>query len=146
MPVMEIDFLILADAAQVADGKLYILGGGWDRINVQALPAGQLLGVGVGVTVPWSETNAPQNLTVSIEDEDGGVVLPPLSFRIEVGRPPGLPGGSDQRLVLAFNGHIALPKLGMYAVTAALDGGGRRQAFFTVQQGQGFQSMLPPGT
>ena len=31
---MEIEWLILADAAQVTGNKLYLLGGGWDRLNV----------------------------------------------------------------------------------------------------------------
>ena len=31
---MEVDWLILADSAQVTGGKLYMLGGGWDRLTV----------------------------------------------------------------------------------------------------------------
>ena len=129
---MEIDFLILADAAQVADGKLYLLGGGWDRIAVQGLPAVHMAGIAVGVLVPWSETNTPQTLTLTIEDEDGAAVLPPVAVRVEVGRPPGLPAGAEQRVMVTFNAQLALPRLGGYVVSAALEDGTQRRLRFGV--------------
>ena len=137
---MEIDFLILADAAQVADGKLYLLGGGWDRIAVQSLPAMQMAGIAVGVLVPWSETNTPQTLTLTIEDEDGAAVLPQVAVRVEVGRPPGLPAGAEQRVMVAFNAQLALPRLGGYVITAALDGGTERRLRFGVVPGPQFRA------
>ena len=136
---MEIDFLILADAAQVADGKLYLLGGGWDRIAVNALPAAQMIGVAVGVVVPWTETNTPHTLALTIEDEDGGSVLPPVSVRLEVGRPPGLPAGAEQRLMVAFNAQLALPRFGGYVVSARLDTGAERRLRFSVGAGPQFR-------
>src|SRR5262245_29404288 len=135
MTGMEIDFLILADAAQVSEGKLYLLGGGWDHLTVNALPAAQFVGVAVGVLVPWTETNTPHTLTLSIEDEDGNAVLGPLSVRVEVGRPASLPAGAEQRVLVAFNAQIALPRLGDYAVTVALEDGPRRRHRFGVHPG-----------
>src|SRR5918997_296190 len=111
---MEIEFLILADAAQVAEGKLYVLGGGWDRIAVNTVPVLQAAGIAVGVVVPWAETNTPQTLTLTIEDDDGGAVLPPVTVRVEVGRPPGLAPGADQRVMVAFNAQLGLQRLGGY--------------------------------
>jgi hypothetical protein len=136
---MEIDFLILADAAQVADGKLYLLGGGWDRLAVQALPAMQMAGIAVGVLVPWAETNTPRSLTLTVEDDDGGTVVPPLTVRVEVGRPPGLPAGAEQRVMVALNAQLALPRLGGYVITAALEGGAQRRLRFGVVQGPHFK-------
>lgn len=132
---MEIDFLILADAAQVADGKLYLLGGGWDRLAVNALPAVQMAGIAVAVVVPWSETNIPHTMTLTIDDEDGAAVLPPVSVQVEVGRPPGLAAGADQRVLVAFNAQLNLPRLGGYAVTAALESGTQRRLRFSAVRG-----------
>ncbi len=42
--------LMLADAAQVADGKLYILGGGWDTI----VPAAPFAVCGI-IAIPWHQ-------------------------------------------------------------------------------------------
>lgn len=139
---MEIDFLILADSAQVADGKLYLLGGGWDRLAVNTLPATQMVGVAVGILVPWTETNSGQTLTLAIADEDGAAVLPPVTLRIEVGRPSGLTAGAEQRVVVAFNAPLTLPRLGGYALTATLDEGVSRRQRFGVQAGP----LLPPST
>ena len=137
---MDIDFLILADAAQVADGKLYLLGGGWDRLAVNALPAAHMLGVAVGVLVPWAEANSGRTLTLSIADEDGGTVLPPVSVRVEVGRPAGLPAGAEQRVMLSFNAQVALPRLGDYALLATLDGGPEKRYRFSVMPGAAFRT------
>jgi hypothetical protein len=136
---MDIDFLILADAAQVADGKLFLMGGGWDRLLVNAIPAAQVVGVAVGVLVPWTETNRPHTLTLLVEDEDGGRVLPPVSVQLEVGRPPGLPDGAEQRVMVAFNAQLSLPKLGDYAITASLETGAQRRLRFTAAPGPQFQ-------
>ena len=136
---MEIDFLILADAAQVADGKLYLMGGGWDRIAVNGLPVIQAAGIAVGVLVPWSETNTPRTLTLAIEDEDGGEVLPQVGVRVEVGRPPGLAGGADQRVMVAFNAQLALQRLGDYVISAALDAGSQKRLRFSVAPGPQFR-------
>ena len=138
---MEIDFLILADAAQVADGKLYLLGGGWDRLAVNALPAAQMTGIAVGVLVPWSETNTGHTLTLTVEDEDGGAVMPPVAVRVEVGRPAGLPAGAEQRVLVAFNAQLLLPRLGEYAVSASLDGAAARRQRFGVVPGPLFRTM-----
>jgi hypothetical protein len=136
---MEIDFLILADAAKVAVGKLYLLGGGWDRLAVNALPTVQSVGVAVGVMVPWGDTNAPHQLSLTVEDEDGGAVLPPVEVRLEVGRPPGLPAGADQRVMVAFNAQLSLSRLGGYAVTASLGGGVQRRLRFGVVAGSQYR-------
>jgi hypothetical protein len=137
---MDIDFLILADAAQVAEGKLYLMGGGWDRLAVNTLPTAQSVGIAVGIVVPWGDTNAPHQLRLTVEDEDGGAVLPPIEVRIEVGRPPGLPAGADQRVMVAFNAQLALSRLGDYAVTATLGGDVRRRLRFGVVAGPQFRA------
>lgn len=136
---MEIDFLILADAAQVAEGKLYLLGGGWDRIAVNTLPAVQTVGIAVGVIVPWNETNVPHTLTLTVEDDDGAAILQPVEVRLEIGRPAGLIAGSDQRVTVAFNAHLGLAKLGGYVVTTSLENGAQKRLRFAVSAGPQFR-------
>jgi len=39
---MEVEWLILADAAQVVGNKLYLMGGGWDKLTINnVFPADQ---------------------------------------------------------------------------------------------------------
>jgi hypothetical protein len=143
---MDIDFLILADAAQVAEGKLYLLGGGWDRMAVNVLPAVQSIGVAIGVVVPWNETNTSHTLRLTIEDEDGATILQPVDVQLEIGRPAGLTPGSDQRVTVAFNAHIPLAKLGGYVVTAALENGAQKRLRFGVAPGPQFRQDSTPRT
>ena len=102
---MEVTFLI-ADSAHVADGKLYLLGGGWTTVKV---PAGQGITMALAaiVTVEWHETNEPVHIAATLQDEDGGVVViddTPVRVEaaVEVGRPPGAVKGSSFNAVLAI--------------------------------------------
>ncbi len=45
--------LLLCDAAQVADGKLYVLGGGWSLIGPDPTPSA----VAIKVDVDWTEVD-----------------------------------------------------------------------------------------
>ena len=38
MVFMEIDYALLAEHAEVTGGKLYLMGGGWDTMNVPEVP------------------------------------------------------------------------------------------------------------
>ncbi|MGH2588324.1 MAG: hypothetical protein ACRDJE_25675, partial [Dehalococcoidia bacterium] len=59
---------------------------------------------------------------------------------LEVGRPPGLPAGAEQRVMVAFNAQLNLPHLGDYVVTAALDTGAQRRLRFSVIAGAQFRA------
>lgn len=105
--------MILSDGAQVADGKLYVLGGGWTRMKPNT-PAPHALGV--IVHVPFDMTNQELKLELALLDDDGKGVQPPgapgpvkAEGEFEVGRPPGVKSGELMNfpLALTFNG-IAL--------------------------------------
>ncbi|MGH7350686.1 MAG: DUF6941 family protein, partial [Candidatus Rokuibacteriota bacterium] len=84
--------------------------------------------------------NTPHTLRLTVEDEDGAAVFPPVEVRLEVGRPPGLPAGAEQRVMVAFNAQLNLPHLGDYVVTAALDTGAQRRLRFSVIAGAQFRA------
>ena len=107
---------ILADAAQVSDGKLYILGGGWQIIGPQLTPFALAIIVGV----PWTETNRRHKLVIKLLDADGkevtlsGAPSPlEISTNFELGRPPGIVPGTRLNLPIAIN----LPPLPLSAGT-----------------------------
>lgn len=100
---------MLADAAQVADGKLYILGGGWSVVTAPLVAPHALA---IKVEVPWSAANQRHTSELSLVDEDGTPVSMPtpdgpkhLKFdgSFEIGRPAGLSPGSPLDLALAFS-------------------------------------------
>jgi hypothetical protein len=67
--------LLLADSAQVADGKLYLLGAGWDR--VVASPMTSPSAVAVIVEVPSDRSEAHLGWALQLVDEDGHPVQAP---------------------------------------------------------------------
>jgi hypothetical protein len=89
--------LMLADSAQVAEGKLFILGGGWS-ITSGALPSA----LAIKIEVPWNDANRPHTMTIRLLDSDGNEVLDLANETFEVGRPAGIPTGTAIDHLLAI--------------------------------------------
>jgi hypothetical protein len=94
--------LILCDFAEAdpAGGKVHMLGAGWSVTGPQ--PSMQT--VVALIKVGWNEANRPVNFVLRLTDGDGAVVHVPgpageqpleMAGRMEVGRPPGIPEGSE---------------------------------------------------
>lgn len=97
---------MLCDHAQVADGKLFIAGGGWLFTG----PGAFSHALAIKVAVPWAAANEQHTLSARLTDEDGRVVSlgePPsevgFGTRFEVGRPAGIPAGSPLSMPIAIN-------------------------------------------
>lgn len=102
--------ILLADSAEVREGLLFILGGGWSEVG----PASQMFAIAGILDVEWDETNAQHSAVFTIEEEDGAPLMVPTPtgdqpFKIitqfEIGRPPGSPRGRS------FNVPVAIPIL-----------------------------------
>jgi len=129
-----IDFLILADGAQVQNGKLYVLGGGWERLQFDTYPQTLPVGIALGVRVPWGETNRRHSFRVRGLNADGEEIFSGQG-EFELGRPPGLPKGMSQMFQVAMNLPLPVPAPGEYTVEATIDDGvARRLApYFAVE-------------
>lgn len=131
----EIEFLLLGDHAEALNGKLYMMGAGWTDSWRGERPEGAPtpithFGVGVGVLVPYTETNRQHHLALRVEREDGQQIAL-VEADLEMGRPPGLPAGSDQRAIMALNAEVQFPEPGGYRVVGEL-GGQQRSVSFRV--------------
>lgn len=120
--------MLLCDAAQVSEGKLFILGGGWSVIGPAATPSAIALKIEVG----WNEVDAPHHWELFLQDADGGEVTvetpegpQPIEVRgdFQVGRPPDLPEGSPVDVTLAVNlGPIPLALGARFTWRLTIDG------------------------
>ena len=132
---MDVEWLILADAAQVANGKLNLLGGGWDILTVNdQFPHKQHLAVAASFRVPWNETNQPQGIQIVIIEDDTNRELLKVDGHLEVGRPPGILRGQDQRAQIAVEGITELSE-GTYRIIARAESGEEKQTSFRVVPG-----------
>jgi hypothetical protein len=117
-----VEWLILADSAQVVGSKLFLLGGGWDVLTVNSeFPVQHFCAVAAAFRVPWTETNRPFAVEIEVVDEDDGS-LARLAAQAEVGRPPGITPGQPQRTQIAATISISFPHPGTYAVIARVEG------------------------
>jgi hypothetical protein len=116
----EIEFLILADHAEAVNGKMYLMGGGWDRRTVADFRQPQTFAVAVGILIPWTETNRPLQLVVALTDLDGAPIAPPLQTQLTAGRPANAKPGQKLRYMLAVNFQTGIPRPGEYVVDARI--------------------------
>ncbi len=109
--------LMLCDYAEAINGKFYISGGGWTVCG----PGLRNMSVAIRVFVPWADANTRYDLSLLFQDENGSTIAygdPPVEVRndgsFEVGRPPGIPEGTelDVTLVFTFNGLTLEPDKG----------------------------------
>jgi hypothetical protein len=136
--VPRVDCFLLADAAQVAEGKLFVLGGGWERLTVPQLPVTRAIEIATRVIVAWTETNRPLAFELQLVTEDGEAMLnPPAAPSVTVGRPVHLREGSDQAipLVLKVNG-VSLQEAGRYVFTLSYEGEELARTAFEVVVGK----------
>ena len=117
--------MMLADAAQEVNGKLYVLGGGWS-VTGPVLPP---MALALKLDVPWSAANQSHEFLLVLVDTDGHPVHVGggeddvrAGGTFEVGRPPGLPAGTDIDFAFA----VTVPSLplaaGRYAWQLWIDG------------------------
>ena len=132
---MKVEWLILADAAQIVGGKLYLMGGGWDNLIVNTrFPFDQRLAVAASFQIDWNETNEPHNVAVEITTADGQT-LAAFGGKVEAGRPPGIPIGQAQRAQLAAEVTLPIAGPGTYEITVRVPGQDPTQIHFNVVAG-----------
>jgi hypothetical protein len=102
--------LLLCDyaAQDQPGGKVHMIGAGWSVVGPQPNPHG----VAAFIKVAWTEANEPHKLILRLTDSDGQIVAVPgptgrqpieFSGNLEVGRPPGLPQGSEIDATFTIN-------------------------------------------
>lgn len=134
--------LILCDYAsqEIPGGKVNIIGAGW---SVTA-PVPGPRAVAVFIKVAWTEANQPHKFSVRMMDADGRVVTAEgpagaqgIEFQgnLEVGRPAGIPEGSEIDAQFAIN-LVQLPLVPgqRYAWQLEIDGTETaRESFFVAR-------------
>jgi hypothetical protein len=105
--------MLLCDAAQEVNGKLYIIGAGWTNLVQPDMPSSMALGI--IVHFEWNETNRKQPIELELQTDNGEVVEIDgqpvrVATTMEVGRPPGVKPGTEINAALASSFHgLSLP-------------------------------------
>lgn len=125
-----IEFLMLSDHAEVVNGKLYMMGGGYDRRYISDVKQPVTLGTVVSVLVPWNLTNQTHAVKLRIETEDGRMLGQEVQGNLNVGRSVQAISGQQFRVMAVINFTLTLPRLGAYRIIATLDNGESRATTF----------------
>lgn len=115
-----IDFLLTADFAEVVQGKVYLMGAGWDKFAPPSYPAVMRIGLAAGIRVPYLESNVPHHLSVTLRSGDGEDLFK-IEGDLETGRPPGSRGESVL-VPLAVNAQVNVPAPQLMELVAEVDG------------------------
>ena len=100
--------LLLADWAEVLNGKLYVMGGGWTETG----PAPSPSALAAIVEVDWDETNVEHTAKFTLVDSDDRPMTVPtptghqpmlVEAKFNVGRPPQAKPGSSFNVPFAVN-------------------------------------------
>jgi hypothetical protein len=120
---MRLTSAMLADAAQVQAGKLFVLGGGFDTISVRSLPAvHRSLTLAMVAEIDPEERQRDLELIIRLIDEDGTSVGVEAKGRLRVGAPPNLPPGSSSVVPIVSPFHnITFPEAKGYAFVVSLN-------------------------
>jgi len=137
---MEVEWLILADAAQVVGAKLYLMGGGWDHLQAnRPFPIEQRCAIALALKVAWNETNRKSNIEIEVASEDENTEesrsLMKVNGQFELGRPPGIRPGQEQRFQLAAEMNLKIDSPGTKVIIARVDGQELRRLYFNVTAG-----------
>jgi hypothetical protein len=141
----------LADSVEAVEGKLYVLGAGWNALNTPTLPFRQpRIGVGLIIRVPYTATNEMHAFELTLQDADGLELpmaeAPPeagtpdgkvrrFGGQFNVGRPPTLQPGDEQLVTLAINiDGLEFQRADAYRFVIELDGSPEKELPFRVVQ------------
>ena len=119
--------MLLADHAQVADGKLFISGAGWSTCGPGPTPCA----VAVIFHIPWQETDQKVSFALRLIDEDGRAVMQPgatdglpvqVNGHFEAHRPPAITPGMEINVPVSFNIVLHLEPSTRYSWVLDVDG------------------------
>lgn len=130
---------MLADAATVADGKLYIHGGQWDRIQAQTFPATHpSLAVALIIRVEYTDALKEHEISVHLEI-DGEPTGPRAEGGFQTGHAPQTAPGAASfvPLALTFPG-VQFTGPGRYEWVVTLDGEAKTRLPMEVSARKGF--------
>src|SRR5688572_26455366 len=120
---MDLDFAFLADAADMASSKLYVMGGAFDTVYVPSFPATHpVLAVVMRLLFGPLDLDRKHKLDVVLLDADGKNLATAQSELI-VSKSPDLPAGWKQPFTLPLRFlNTPFEKTGHYSIEILLNG------------------------
>jgi len=114
---MQVDAFLLADHAQLSEGKLYINGGGWSLLTVESLPSQRRVGLVIGLRISPQESGGEHTFQIMLHPPGGE----PFSQGHGAFRSDPFEGES-QPFFVAINTDLRAEAEGPYQLALIVDG------------------------
>lgn len=135
---MELLYMLLTDTTQVIQGKMYILGGGWDTLTPHQLQGAHLAYVAAAVSVGWAEMGREHTFKIALEEK--GEPVGPLSQGTFNVPKPDVSGFIKRRtFMISLPVQLPLANAGDFHVVLSVDGKPLGKVCFTVA---GFPALM----
>jgi hypothetical protein len=120
---VKLDWAILANAAEVQNNLIFVLGGGWDTGTRPLYPAPFQGALAMRLLLHPTEMSRPHKVEIQLNDEDGQPIAPIIGLNTNPGPPPpNHPTGWDvAALVVVGMQSLMIPKPGGYSLEILLD-------------------------
>lgn len=140
-PKLELEFLLVGEAADNANGKLYVMGGGWSQIGSPVFPT--IARCGIVVSVLAQTPIEPLSVKIHYSDAAKTMSLQ-MDGKVQAGAPrAGTKPPPRQRIFVVLNGNFPVPQPGRYEIMASLpDGQSKTVSFEAVQIAQPTQPIM----
>jgi uncharacterized protein YcnI len=113
----------LADHATVENGKVFVNGGFWDRLQVPSFPAAVNFSIVAVVVVPWHAHNQKHTFSVTFEDADKNRLAGQFDGEFQIGTDPSHRQGDASIVPLAMSvTGFAIERPDEYAAVLSIDG------------------------
>jgi hypothetical protein len=112
----------LCNKAELVDGKIYVLGGGWSWLPARQFPETFVFTVVAILSVPWHRREAVIPVALEIGDADGAILFGGPAVGFPASMATASEEGADLRLHCLFYIQAVFPAPGAYTVRLDVDG------------------------
>ena len=123
---MQIDVFLLADHVQLSEGKLYVSGGGWNRLTVERVPLRRRVGLAIGLRIDSDEAGTRHSFRIDMQTPGDLIGLGQGQFETERFE------GPSQIFLLAIDADLPIAFEGIHEVILSADGNEMKRTGFQV--------------
>ena len=139
---MEVDFAILAEGAEAANGKVHMVGGAFDTIWARGVPLRYpKIAFVFKLLASAAELDRALAVEIKIMNEDGKTIPPAVGGKLEIKRNPNLPKGWKQGFLSVMNfTDLTFPAFGDYSFELVVNNTGMKSIPLRIAQAVDLQT------
>ncbi len=124
-----LEFLLIGDSVENANGKLYGMGGGWMQFNSNQFPVAARFGIAVSILVSSKLPKERRQLPIHIICSNANMTLQ-LEANVEIDSPLAESLLDVRRIFVTLNMNLPIQSPGRYEIKARLDNGEEKTVQF----------------